>query len=600
MRENNRNSIEKSRKKLPQFTTMNVIDGQAGLISYTSLIFYSLTIDNILNIIVLLILAGVTISTLTGENGIIGEASNSKIQTEISQEREIVDTASIIAMGKHKYGEITKENLDKELDKNPGSGKYSSEIVEEGIAVTFTESKRTYLVEENGNVTEYEIKKPVDQPETGGNTFTRTVGTTDIVFLTGTSYQEGQANAPELDENTMIPIKWNGSKWVVCSTRAGDWYNYDTTNKQWANVMLSDGTYKARSVTEGQVIEEEDLGSMFVWIPRYAYKIYYFNTQEDKEAFTANRNDKTKVIGYSDCRGIVDANGKVPSDITEEQITSIAVGDNYRPHPAFEKDTSKGGWGKKTKGIWVGKFQTTTTKSSNNTHMILPNKASQRSLDVATIFSRAQEIGIALNMTLDSHMMKNSEWGATVYLAESQYGRNGTEITINNSIITGNAGDTVSANSASGTNAYSTEKGQLASTTGNIYGIYDMSGGVVEYVMGFYKESNGNIHTGYTTSSNSGFNGYLSDGTEYTSGVNLPEEKYYQTYTSNNSNVLGDAIYETKRWNSDDAVFATSSAPAFGRGGYSLNASSSGGFSFNYRKGDSDSIFGFRVSLAVK
>ena len=57
MRENNRNSIEKCRKKLPQFTTMNVIDGQAGLVNYSSLIFYSLTIDNILNIIVLLILA---------------------------------------------------------------------------------------------------------------------------------------------------------------------------------------------------------------------------------------------------------------------------------------------------------------------------------------------------------------------------------------------------------------------------------------------------------------------------------------------------------------------------------------------------------------
>ena len=56
MRENNRNSIA-SMGKLPQFTTMNVIDGQAGLVNYSSLIFYSLTIDNILNIIVLLILA---------------------------------------------------------------------------------------------------------------------------------------------------------------------------------------------------------------------------------------------------------------------------------------------------------------------------------------------------------------------------------------------------------------------------------------------------------------------------------------------------------------------------------------------------------------
>ena len=50
MREKNRKPIA-SIKKLPQFTTMNVIDGQAGLVNYSSLIFYSLTIDNILNII---------------------------------------------------------------------------------------------------------------------------------------------------------------------------------------------------------------------------------------------------------------------------------------------------------------------------------------------------------------------------------------------------------------------------------------------------------------------------------------------------------------------------------------------------------------------
>ena len=80
MRENNRKPIEKCRKKLPQFTTMNVIDGQAGLVIYSSLIFYSLTIDNILNIIVLLILAGVTIAALSGDNGILTQAARSKIE----------------------------------------------------------------------------------------------------------------------------------------------------------------------------------------------------------------------------------------------------------------------------------------------------------------------------------------------------------------------------------------------------------------------------------------------------------------------------------------------------------------------------------------
>ena len=78
MRGKNRKTIA-SYLKLPQFTTMNVIDGQASLvITYSSLIFYSLTIDNILNIIVLLILAGVTIATLSGDNGILGQARKCK------------------------------------------------------------------------------------------------------------------------------------------------------------------------------------------------------------------------------------------------------------------------------------------------------------------------------------------------------------------------------------------------------------------------------------------------------------------------------------------------------------------------------------------
>ena len=77
MREKNRKPIA-SIKKLPQFTTMNVIDGQAGLISYFSLIFYSLTIDNILNIIILIILATITINIAFGDNGLIKRAEQAK------------------------------------------------------------------------------------------------------------------------------------------------------------------------------------------------------------------------------------------------------------------------------------------------------------------------------------------------------------------------------------------------------------------------------------------------------------------------------------------------------------------------------------------
>ena len=60
---------------------MNVIDGQAGRVRYYSLIFYSLTINNILNIIILLILAGISISALTN-TGIFGKAKEAKQKSD--------------------------------------------------------------------------------------------------------------------------------------------------------------------------------------------------------------------------------------------------------------------------------------------------------------------------------------------------------------------------------------------------------------------------------------------------------------------------------------------------------------------------------------
>ena len=42
----------------------------------------------VITIIVLLILSGVTISTLTGENGLLNKAGEAKEQTIIAQERE--------------------------------------------------------------------------------------------------------------------------------------------------------------------------------------------------------------------------------------------------------------------------------------------------------------------------------------------------------------------------------------------------------------------------------------------------------------------------------------------------------------------------------
>ena len=133
MRENNRNSIA-SMGKLPQFTTMNVIDGQAGLVNYSSLIFYSLTIDNILNIIVIVLLAGATIATLTGDNGVLQQATNAKEQTNVAKEKEWINLAimSLRAEGK----EINATNLKTEIERTSGE-----EVEVTGNTVTTGDNK---------------------------------------------------------------------------------------------------------------------------------------------------------------------------------------------------------------------------------------------------------------------------------------------------------------------------------------------------------------------------------------------------------------------------------------------------------------------------
>lgn len=117
-------------------------------------------------IIVLLILAGVTISAITGDDGIIGNAGKSKEETEIANEREIVEKATVQAMGNNKYGNIEEDELQAELDKETGEGKTEATDIGEEFEIVFIDSNRYYMVDKDGNVGEaqdiIEDKNPGD------------------------------------------------------------------------------------------------------------------------------------------------------------------------------------------------------------------------------------------------------------------------------------------------------------------------------------------------------------------------------------------------------------------------------------------------------
>ena len=116
----------------------------------------------IITIIVLLILVGITIGTITGDNGLIKKAQKAKENTEISNEKEVVEKAVVQAMGNNKYGNIEKEELQKELDKETGKEKTEVSEVEENFKITFKDSNRFYFVDMIGNIVQNVTREGIE------------------------------------------------------------------------------------------------------------------------------------------------------------------------------------------------------------------------------------------------------------------------------------------------------------------------------------------------------------------------------------------------------------------------------------------------------
>ena len=169
------------------------------------------------------------------------------------------------------------------------------------------------------------------------------------------------------------------------------------------------------------------------------------------------------------------------------------------------------------------------------------------------------------------------------------------------------------------TKSWNTSVGFSASTTGNISGIYDMSGGSWEYVMGVMENHIGLLCSGSDEEYNSGFNGpYCNVGqtSSLINGVNFPlEQKYFDKYqygdfdVNYNRRILGDATGEmgpfgsVKRhinsWYSDDAWFVYDGRPWFKRSGMYLMGSNMGMFAFEHYPGEANASVGFRVVLSI-
>ena len=484
---------------------------------------------------------------------------------------------------------------------------------------------------------------------------------------------DGKVNKPELMTG-MSAIKFtdptDSTEGTVVDTTNSDaeWYNYE--NKKWANAKTEDG-------------------SMWVWIPRYAYRIHKENGVETQKF------DIVFLVGLTD--NYYDENGKLQTAQrqTSEDQTIVTNGDAYTVHPAFTNESSinyaNGGWDKELAGIWVTKFEAgyasgnnkATVKASSvnysqDTSWVAKIEAGTSSdstqparnwLDgeygstttaikyptfqgltysmnyinhndayrISKVLTESGNIYGLNSSSTDSHLMKNSEWGAVSYLSQSKYGLDGTNIVINSVYlnnttksvyaVTGCASSTADASAVSttigalnnrtqsGVYVWKQKNGIGASSTGTIYGIYDMSGGTWEKTASIVNNGDSSLTT-YGSQimkelNNGGSTKYITvyphdsskDNTSISNtSANLSIAS--QTNYARNKKIYGDGIRETSTagteqnaWYSDYSYFAGLQVPFFVRGGSYGGISGVGLFSFLRNAGASGYDAGFRSVL---
>ena len=422
-------------------------------------------------------------------------------------------------------------------------------------------------------------------------TLNRKYGRIEIAWVDKNNNIISKPLAPVLNGMQAVSYKANDSKFVKVTNTDSQWYDY--SNHFWANAI-------------------DDNGSYFVWIPRYAYKIIYYSD-----------NTYTKEIGYCDYRGLLKLNSdnKTLTKIYGTSAGLTEIGNHYILAPAFMKDTASGynngGWDANLQGIWVAKYETSMEVDGKNTEtstteignvsisnlvkaVSKPGLTSWRNITINNSYLNSYNY----NRNQESHMIKNSEWGALVYLAYSKYGLNGSNISVNknNKYITGGS------ESEADVYLYNTNQ----STTGNSTGVYDLAGGAWEYIAGYISNGYWGLKTyGGTTENdlfgtgkNSKYKTVYSHaaqdqgGTDYNSSYSMAN--YLLSVTRR-----GEALLEVSTsgfgndgWNNNSAFYVQQDIPFFMRGGDFNSQASAGLFSYTGVDGQTNASQGYRIVLA--
>lgn len=381
------------------------------------------------------------------------------------------------------------------------------------------------------------------------------------IGLSYSKVDKSGAPAPILSKG-MIPVRYEDNNLVKADFKSEydqNWYSYE--KKDWANAVIvkSETLLNYENMEPGTLINDNDILGYYVWIPRYKYRL--FNTN-----FNFSEVSNIEIIF---------------ENIDTPKSTGV-LNDTYLTHPAFTFGDQE------ISGFWFAKFETTGTLSNPTS---LPNSKSITNASVKSMFDSVKNVESNYIQNGDMHMTKNIEWSAVSYLATSGYGIEDIEVGkngYNNSGVKTGCANGTSVNSTICINQFRNSDTYPQSTTGNITGVFDMSGGNWEYVMAvLYNNEPLYLLSGFDES-------------------NIPNKKYYDTYTYElnldgsikyKQGLIGSSTFEVLGWYQDRNTMVNEEYPWQFRGGCKNDDVDAGIFAYSAEKGGANGSISYRISI---
>ena len=175
----------------------------------------------VITIIVLLILAGVSIAMLTGQNGILTQAQNSKTTTEYKSAEEKVKLAIMAARSQSETGALDADKLIAEITNNYGG---TASKTNDGFPVNATVDGKNFYIDQDGNEGEPQDRTGLKvgdyikyNPDTAD-------GKTYSLLGTQSGYSNDQTIAKETLNWRILKIKADGSIDIISDPTNKDVY----------------------------------------------------------------------------------------------------------------------------------------------------------------------------------------------------------------------------------------------------------------------------------------------------------------------------------------------------------------------------------------